>query len=230
MPLLDRSRPPALDGLHVAVPGPVDHAVEHVVELDVTGAVELAAVASDEPIASDPRRLAHEVAQQPVCNNRPGGPVQATESARICETQCPAIVQLQVNVIVLCGWFTAVDKLQAAGHAEMQDGSACICFQKQVLGAPADVIYHLSREFLRKSPWHGPAKAPVTDDDTPDSATGYMRRNASSRGFDFRKFRHAVSGSRMLRYRPQTWNCDWMGCAGARDMPVRCRLQWRTGC
>ncbi len=128
-------------------------------------------------------------------NEGTNGPVQAAKSARICETQCPAIVQLQVNVIVLSGGGAAVDKFQAAGHAKMQDGSACVCFQKQVLGTPADATYHLSREFLRKSPWHGPAKAPVADDDTPDSATCYMWRNAASRGFDFREFGHGVSGT-----------------------------------
>jgi len=119
-----------------------------------------------------------------------GLPEQAAEAARITETQAPAIVQHDIDVVVRARRRIAIQHAQAAGHAQMQQRAATVDVQQQVLRAPANVgdagAVQTSRHGIRNRP----AQIMPAQHHLAHRPPQQMRRNAAPGGFYLGKLRH----------------------------------------
>lgn len=94
---------------------------------------------------------------------RPGRPQHAAEPSGVAKSQASAVVELDIQVIVLFRPPRTWQNPQAARHAEMNHQVSAIHPDQQVLGPAVDALDALARQLQGKPARHRPAQPVLPD-------------------------------------------------------------------
>ena len=112
-------------------------------------------------------------------------PEQAAEPARVVEAQHAAGIEGDVDVVMRAHRRVIRQHPQAAGHAQVEQGAAHGGVQQQVLGTPADALDVLFGQQFLDLARDRPAQVGATQQDVFDAASGHVRQQPATGGFDF---------------------------------------------
>ena len=135
------------------------------------------------------KRLDAQVREQAMLLRITRLPQQASEPPRVAQAQ-QRLPESQVHVVVDLRRFRTGYDPQAAGHAQMNDQTAVVEVDQQVLGAPAHAAYAFAPQPGLETGRYRPSQPPVAHDQACERLPKQVRFYSAARYFDFGKLRH----------------------------------------
>src|SRR5229473_3871506 len=139
-----------------------------------------------EPIAE---RFHAELREQRMAGGVAGFPQHHAEAARIAQAQRGS-AENEVDVIVIAGKGSRVDRAQASRHTQVHDERSGVALEQQILSAPLQAPHPLADEDARERARNALAQIGIAHHDARDRFAEHETLDAAAGDLDFRQLWH----------------------------------------